>query len=143
MVMTATVVLMLVTRDSVVKRNLTGQAAFRQQLQSSIYRRVADSSIFLLHQAMKFVCGEMVAGLQKGAQDGVTLSGLLQPYPFEVAVENVFSLAYHLAGKAGLIIDPLLQHGGSEKSGYHRDLENEIHFQDVGRPTWLTIETSA
>ena len=58
-------------------------------------------------------------------------------------MENVFSLAYHLAGKAGLIIDPLLQHGGSEESGYHRDLENEIHFQDAGVPAWLTIKDSA
>jgi hypothetical protein len=32
---------------------------------------------------------------------------------------------------------------GLEKSGYHRDFENEIHFQDAEAPAWLTIEDSA
>jgi hypothetical protein len=132
--MAATVVLMLVTGDTIVKRNFAGQAAFCQKLQRSIDRCVADASILLLYQAMKFVSGEMVARFQKGPQNRIALFGLLQPHRLEVAVEDVFRLAYHLAGKAGLIIDPLLQHGGSEKSEYHPDLENEIHFQDAAAP---------
>ena len=48
--MAAAIVLMLVTRDSVVEGNLAGQSTFRQQFQRAINGRVADAGILLLHQ---------------------------------------------------------------------------------------------
>jgi len=67
---------------------------------------------FFLHQAVKFVGGEMVAGFQKGMQDDVTLRGLLQAHGFQVAMQDFLGFANHLAGDGGLVIDTLLQHGG-------------------------------
>ena len=110
--MAAAVVLVLVAGDPVMKCNFTGQAAFGQQLERAVNGGVADAGIFLLDQAMEFVGGKMVAGFQKGAQDGVPLGRLLQSHALEMAVQDILCLANHLAGESGLIIDAFLQHGG-------------------------------
>jgi len=112
--MTATVVLVLVAGNSVMKRNLAGQAALRQQLQRAVNGGVADAGIFFLHQAMEFVGGKMVASFEEGVQNGVALRGLLQANIFEVAVKDLLGFTDHLAGYGRLIIDALLQHGGVE-----------------------------
>jgi hypothetical protein len=57
-----------------------------------------------------------------------------------MAVKNVLGFADHLAGDGGLIIDALLQHGGWARSGYHRQLENEIHFQRGPGPRSTQLE---
>jgi len=58
----------------------------------------------------------MVARFQEGAQNGVTLSSLLQSNAFQMAVENLLGLADHLAGEDRLVIDALLEHGGQDKT---------------------------
>jgi hypothetical protein len=63
---------------------------------------------------MKFVGGEVVAGFEKRAQDGVALRRLLEADALEVAVENVLSFAHHLARDGRLVINALLEH---ERSG--------------------------
>ena len=75
--MAATVVLVLVARDAVVKGNFAGQSALGQQLERAVDRGVADAGVFFLNQAVQFVSGEMVAGFQKCAQDGIALLRLL------------------------------------------------------------------
>lgn len=60
---------------------------------------------------MKFVGGEVIAGLEKRTQDRVPLRGLLESDLLEMPVQDVLGLADHLARKAGLIINALLQHG--------------------------------
>ena len=109
-VMAAAIVLMLVAGNAVVERDFAGQAAFRQQLQSAVHGGVADTGILLLYQAVQFVDGKMVAGFEKGAENGIALRSLLQADALEVAVQDILGLAHHLAGDAGLIIDTLLQH---------------------------------
>src|ERR1700737_1509253 len=96
-VMAATVILMLVAGDAVVESDLTGESAFGQQLQSTVNRGISDALIFLLHQAMKLVGREMVAGLEESPKDGVALCGLLQSHALQVAVQNFLGLADHLA----------------------------------------------
>ena len=108
--MAAAVVLVLITSDSVVKSNLAGQAAFGQQLEGAIHGRISDARVLFLHQAVEFVGGKMIAGIEEGAQDGIALSGLLQAHSLEVAMKNFFGLANHLTGKAGLIVNAFLQH---------------------------------
>ena len=110
--MTPTVVLVLVAGDAVVESDFAGQAALCQQLQRAVDGGVADAGIFFLHQAMKFVGGEMVAGFEESVQNGVALRGLLKPDVLEMAVKDLLGFADHLAGDGGLIIDALLQHGG-------------------------------
>src|ERR1700730_12623838 len=95
-VMAATVILMLVAGNAVVESDLAGESAFGQQLQSAVDRGISDALIFLLHQAMKLVGREMIAGLEKGPKDGVTLCGLLQSHSLEVAVQNFLGFADHL-----------------------------------------------
>ncbi len=74
----APVELVLITRHAVRKRDSAGQSAFRQQLERAVNRGKADLGIFLAHQAEKFVGGEMVARLKKGAQDSVALVSMLE-----------------------------------------------------------------
>lgn len=105
---TAAVVLMFVTGDAVVKGNFARQSAFREQFQRSINRGVTDAGVFLLHQAMQFVGGQVIAGFKKGAKDCVALGGLLEAHAFEMPVQNLLGLANHLAGETGLVIDTLL-----------------------------------
>jgi predicted cupin superfamily sugar epimerase len=114
MVMTAPVVLMLVTGNAVVEGDFAGQAALGQQLECAVDGGVADASIFLLDEAMKFVGREVVAGFEKRAQNRVALRRLLQSDAFEVLVENLLGLAHHLARDGGLVVDSFLKHEESE-----------------------------
>src|SRR5579862_3971816 len=64
-VMAAAIVLVLIAGNAVVKGNFAGQAAFGEQLKSAVNGGVSDASIFFLHQAVKFVGREMVAGFEE------------------------------------------------------------------------------
>ena len=141
-VMAATVVLVLVTRDAVVERDFAGQTALGQQLQGTIDGGVADAGVFFLHQAVEFVGRKVIAGFKKGAQDGITLGGLLQTNTFQVPVKNLLGLANHLAGKGGLIINALLQHSGTRVRIPFWHLENEIRFQQRRRQPPLDYNQS-
>lgn len=111
-VMAATVVLVLVASDTVVKGDFAGKAAFSQKLERAIYRGVSDMRIFLLHEAVKFVSGQVISSLEKGAEDGIALGGLLQADALEVTVEYLLGFAHHLARERGLVVDALLEHEG-------------------------------
>lgn len=111
-VMAAAVVLMFVTGDAVVEGDFAGQTAFRQQFQRAVYGRIADARIFFLHQTMKFVGREVITGFEKRAQNGISLTGLLQADALQVFVEDILGLPHHLAGNRWLIIDAILKHGG-------------------------------
>jgi len=63
---------------------------------------------------MEFVGGEVVAGFEEGAQDGIALRRLLEADTLEVLVEDLLGLAHHLARDGGLVVDALLEH---ERSG--------------------------
>jgi len=112
-VMAAAVVLVLEARNAIVKGDFAGQSAFGEQFQRAIDSGIADAGVFFLHEAVQFIGGKMVAGFEEGTQDGVALLGLLQPDIFQMAVQDLLSLADHLSRDGGLIIDSLLQHGGS------------------------------
>jgi hypothetical protein len=128
--MAAAIVLVLVAGDAVMEGDFAGQAALCQQFESAVDGGVADAGVFFLHQAVKFVGGEMVAGFEKGMQDYVALRGLLESDALQMAVQYFLGLADHLAGDGGLIIDALLQHGGWNIVRIPSEhLENEIHFQ--------------
>ena len=108
--MAAPVVLVLIARDAVMELDLAGQSAFGEKFQRAVNGGIPNAGVLLLNQAMKFVGGEMVAGLKKRAQDGVALRCLLQANAFEMAVENLLRFAHHLARDRRLVIDALLQH---------------------------------
>jgi hypothetical protein len=55
MVMAAPVVLMFIAGDAIVESDFAGQSAFRQQLESAVYRCVADAGVFLLDQPVQFI----------------------------------------------------------------------------------------
>ena len=114
-VMAAPVVLVFVTRNAVVEGDLAGQAALGQQLQRAVDGSKPDASVFFLDQAVKFVGGKMIAGLDKSAQDGIALCRLFQPDALQVAMKDLLGFADHLARDGGLIIDALLKHG--ERNG--------------------------
>jgi hypothetical protein len=94
----AAVVLVLVTGDAVVERNLAGQATLREQLERPVNGGVADFRIFPLNQPVEFVGREMLSGFEEGTEYGVALGSLLQTNPLEMLVEDPLSLAYHFAG---------------------------------------------
>ena len=108
----AAVVLVLVARDAIVKRNFAGQAAFGQKLQRAVHRGVTDARVFLLDQAMEFVHGRVVASFDESAKDGVALGGLLESDPLQVPMQQPLGLADHLWRQVRLVINALLQHGG-------------------------------
>ena len=114
-VMAASIVLVLVAGNAIVKGHLAGQAAFGEQFERAVDRGVSDTCVSFLHQSMEFVGREMVAGFEEGTQNRVALGSLLQSNAFQMAVENLLGLADHLAGEDRLVIDALLEHGGQDK----------------------------
>ncbi len=107
----AAVVLMLIAGNAVVKGYFRGEPTLSQKLERSVDGGVADAGIFFLDQAVQLIGGEVVACLEKRAEDRIALGGLLQANFLQVTVEDVLSLAHHLARESGLIVDALLQHG--------------------------------
>lgn len=110
MVMTAPVVLVFEAGNAIVEGDFAGESTLRQQLERAINRGVTNASIFLLHQAVQFISGEMVSGFQKRSQDRIALCRLLQADTLKMPVEDFLGFAHHLAGNRRLIIDALLQH---------------------------------
>jgi len=123
----AAVELVLVARHAVGKRNGAGQAAFRQKLERAINGGEADLRVFLSDQAKQLVRGQMVAGLKKRAQNGVTLFCMLQTDAFQVLKENFLGLAHGFARGRGVIVDPSLQHK-SESLGKTRQMKMKFIF---------------
>ena len=109
-VMTAPVVLMLVTRDAVVKGNFAGQAATRQKLQRPVDGGETDARVGFFDQPMQFVDRKMFTSFEKRPQNCVALFGLLQADAAEMLQENSFSLANALPRDGRLIVNPFLQH---------------------------------
>ena len=64
--------------------------------------------IFFLHQPVQFVGGEVFAGFEKCAQDGVSLPGLLEADAAQMLQKNCLGLADVLTRDAGLIVNALL-----------------------------------
>ena len=93
----AAVVLVLIPRHTVMKCDLTGQTALGQQLQGPIHGGEADPGVFLFHEAMELVRGEVISRLEEGAENRVALLSMLQTYTAEVLVEDVLGLAHILA----------------------------------------------
>src|SRR5947209_12603890 len=110
MMVAAAVELMLIAGHAVRKRDGAGQPALPQQFERAIDRGEADLRVFLAHQAEKLVSGKMVAGLQEGAQDSVTLVSVLQPDALQVPVKNVLGLTHGFARGRRMVVDPSLQH---------------------------------
>jgi len=110
MMVVAAIVLVLVARDAIVERHLAGQAAFRQKLQRSVYRREPDAVILLLDQPIEFVRGKVVMSVEEGAQNGIALARLLEADPPEMIAENRLRLACHFPRDGRLIINSFLEH---------------------------------
>ena len=145
-VMTAPIVLVLKARDAIVECHFAGQPAIRQQLQRAIYGGETDALIFLLDQAMELVGGKMLACLQKCAQNGVALAGLLQSYAAEMLQEDALCLAQIFARDAGLIVDTLLKHVHSAKVDgcafeHMITAEDEVAPIRLIRPGWFVIDS--
>jgi hypothetical protein len=132
-VMAAAVVLMLVTGDTVVERNLAGKSTLGKQLQRAIDGGIADTGIFPLNQAVQLVDREMIAGFEKRSQDSVSLRGLFQPHTFEMLMKNILRLAHHLPRDGGLIVDAPLQHEKPDREPeYHcRILKMKFNFRTL------------
>jgi hypothetical protein len=109
--MAAPVVLVLVTRNAIVKCYFTGQPGVRQQFKRPVDGSESDVGILLFHQLIQFIGREMSAGFQKSPQNCAALLGLLQTDASQMPQENVFGLADVLGRDARLIVDSFLQHG--------------------------------
>ena len=107
--MVAAIVLMLVAGDAIVEGDFAGQAAFGQKLQRAVYRRKADALILLAHQTVEIVRGEVVSGVEEGAQDGIALTGVLQADTMEMIVKHGLGFAQHLRRNRRLVIHALLR----------------------------------
>src|ERR1700744_4063479 len=97
MVVTAAIVLVLVAGDAIAEGDFAGKSATGQQFEGAIDGRKADTRIFLLHETVQFISGEMLTRFQKRTQDGVALPGLLEAHAAEVLEKNRFGLAHAFA----------------------------------------------
>lgn len=110
--MAAAVELVFIAGHAVWEWNSAGQAALRQQLECAIDGGKADLCVLFSDQPEKLVCGKMVTGLKKGAQDGIALVCVLQAHAFKMAVKNFLCFAHGFARRRRMIINPSLQHLG-------------------------------
>ena len=88
-VVASAIVLMFVSRDTVVKGDFACQATFREQLQRAVHSGKPDLRVALLHQAVQLVGRKVLARFQERPQDGVSLRGVLQPHLLQVSIEKM------------------------------------------------------
>jgi len=110
MMMAATVVLMLVAGNTIVKRDCTRESAIGEKFEGAVDGGETDVRILLLDQAMKFVGREMLARLKKRPQDRAALPGLFESNFAQVLQKDSFGFADVGPGNRRLIVDPFLQH---------------------------------
>lgn len=73
-VMMFVIIMMLVICPVIAEPNFPCKARFRQELQGSVNRRVADRRVFLLDQPIKVFTGQMILCSQENIHDEVALS---------------------------------------------------------------------
>src|SRR5437016_4505685 len=115
--MAAAVELMFIAGYAVVESDFAGQAALCQQFERAIDGGKPNFWIFRSDQTEKFVGGKMIAGFQEGAQNGIALFGVLQPYALQVLEKNVLRFTHGFACRWGMIVNSPLQHVGSQLRG--------------------------
>ena len=125
----AAVELVLITGHVIMKGHNAGQAAFRQQLERAIYGGESDLRVFFAGEAEELICRKVVAGLQKGAENGVALFGVLEADALQVLKENLLGLAHSFARGRSMIVNPALQRGHIGLNRGKAQLKIEIHFQ--------------
>src|SRR5580692_9076903 len=121
---------MLVASDAIMKSDFAGQSTFGEHFQGAIDGGKADARIFLLHQPVQFVDGEVLASFEEGSQDGVALRRMFQADTLEMLIQNLLRFANHLGRDAGLVVDALLQHGVSANLG---DLLNNTDLYEMSQ----------
>jgi hypothetical protein len=137
----AAVVLMLVPGDTIVKGDFAGQAALGQQLQRPVNRGETDAGVFLLHQPVQFVDGEVLASLKKSSQNGVALRRLFQAHTFKMPMQKLLRFADHLGRNTGLIVNAFLQHRSSGNFG--SGLLNNTGLWETSQPFRGVLKSSA
>ena len=124
-VVIAAIELVLIARHAVRKRDGAGQSALRQQLERTVNRGEADLGVLLADEAKQLVGGKMIAGLKKGAQDGVALVSVLEPDTLQMLIKDLLRFAHGFARRRRMIVNPSLQHVIDPRNILN---ENEIHF---------------
>ena len=110
MMMAVPVKLVLIAGHTIMKSYFTGQTAFGQQFQGTVDRSEANFGIFLPRETEKFISRKMIAGLKKGAQNGVALLGMLQANALKMPVKDLLGLAHVLTRRRSMVVNPSLQH---------------------------------
>ena len=75
--MATAIVLVLVARDAVMKRDFARQSSFGQELERAIHSGKADLGILFLYQSVQFVGGKMFPSFQKGSKNRIALLRML------------------------------------------------------------------
>jgi hypothetical protein len=110
--------LVLKPRDAIMEGDLARESALGEQLERAIDGGDAYLGVALLHETVELFDGEVLAGLDEGAEDGVTLLGVLQADALQMLMEALLSVAQGFARERRVVIDPFLQH--AEYSGYQQ-----------------------
>jgi hypothetical protein len=111
-VVTTPVVLVLITRDAVVKSDFARQAASSKHFQRPVNGAETDARVGSFDQAMQFVDREMFPGFKEGPQNRIALFRLLQSHAAQMLQQNSFGFADVLRRDGRLIVDSFLQHFG-------------------------------
>jgi hypothetical protein len=114
-VMTAAVVLVLITGNAVVEGDFAGKSATGEELEGAVDGGEADAGIGFLDEAVQFVGRKMFARFQESSQNRVALFGLFQADAFEMLPKNSFGFADALRRDSRLIVDSFLQHVGRRR----------------------------
>ena len=110
MMMAAPVKLVFIACHTIMKSYFTGQTAFGQQFQGTVDRGEPNLGVLFPGEPEKFISRKMIAGLKKGAQNGVALLGMLQANALKMPVKDLLGFAHVLTRRRSMVVNPSLQH---------------------------------
>jgi hypothetical protein len=97
----------LVARHTIVKIDLIGETALRQELESAINSRIADAGVALPHEPVQLLGAEMVARGEKHVEDTVAFRTLLKAFFAEMSRKDAQCLSGQVLATRSHVVHPL------------------------------------
>ena len=99
----------LVTRYSIVKIDLIGEAALCQKLESAVDSRIADAGIAMPHKPMQLLGAEVVTGGEKHAENTVSFRTLLEALFAQMRCKYAQSLRGQILATRTQVVHPFFR----------------------------------
>ena len=108
--MAASIVLVLVASNAIMKSHFARETALGEQLEGAIDRGNSDARVAFAHELVKLFDGKVLVSFKEGEKNRIALLSPFEADAFEMLLKTKLRLAQPLLRDRDRIIDAFLQH---------------------------------